>query len=161
MDSTQWDLWCVDHILPTRSDGPPPLVCNSGTFSREKHGRLFTALRGWMHQLYRQRVTRGLLKHLNSEYGTSGGASFVDEVVKLEVRGVVIEKRYRVSSWTRRSRKSGGAKKRKHGIKAANDDLAKDLKAGLDCVERAARPDWWNWSDGSRIMFWRWPRRYR
>ena len=69
------------------------------------------------------------------------------------MRGDVIEKRYRVSSWTRRSRKSGGAKKGKHGIKAANDDLAKDLKAGLDCVERAARSDWWNWNDGSRIMF--------
>ena len=160
VDSAQWDLWCVDHFSPSRSDGPPK-VCNAGTFSKEKHGRLFTAMRGWMHQLYRRRVTRGLLKHLNSEYGTSGGSRFVDEVVKLEVKGVVIEKRYRVSSWTCRSRKSVSSKKRKHGTKAANDDLAKDLKAGLDCVERAARSDWWNWSDGSRIMFWRWPRRYR
>ena len=131
-------------------------MCVPGTFSEEKHGRLFTALRIWMHRLYRPRVVRGLLKYLNSEYDGK------HRVVQEEVVVVDDEKeckwKYNVSGWTRRIGTSKSVYKRKHGGKPANEDLSKDLKAGLNCVESTARLDWWNWSDGSRILFWRWPK---
>ena len=158
VDSAQWDLWCVDHF-DASSLSKPPMVCVPGTFSEEKHGRLFNALRGWMHKLYRRRVVRGLLKYLNSEY--DGKTRAVREVVEVKVNGGMKKIHYQVSGWTQRERKPKSSRKRKHKVKAANDDLLKDLKAGLDCVERTARSDWWNWSDGSRILFWRWPQRYR
>ena len=158
VDSAQWDLWCVDHF-DSSSLTDPPLVCVPGTFCEEKHGRLFTAMRSWMHRLYRRRVVRGLLKYLNKEY--DGGNRLVEEFVDLEVDGRKQRRKYFVSGWTCRIGNAKGARKRKHGTKVANDDLPKDLKAGLDCVERTARSDWWNWSDGSRILFWRWPERYR
>ena len=158
VDSSQWDLWCVNHF-DAENLSKPPLVCIPGSYSDAKHGRLFSALRGWMHRIYRRRVVRGLLRHLNIEY--DGETRMVEEEVELQCGGETVVRKYRVSGWTRRVGKVKRTRKRKHGVKAANDELRKDLKAGLDCVERAARSDWWNWSDGSRIMFWRWPRRYR
>ena len=67
VDPTQWNLWCVDQFDPDDL-ASTPLVCVAGSFSEEKHGRLFKAMRSWMHKLYRRRVLRGLLKFLNQEY---------------------------------------------------------------------------------------------
>jgi len=158
VDSLQWDLWCVDHFDASRIAGSP-LVCVAGSFDEAKHGRLFTALRGWMHRLYRRRVLLGLLKFLNSEY--DGKLRVVQDKVVVVVNGETTERKFLVSGWTKRLKTPSNVRKRKQGGKSANDDLLKDLKAGLDCVERTARSDWWNWSDGSRILFWRWPKRYR
>ena len=36
-----------------------------------------------------------------------------------------------------------------------------DWEAGAECVERYANSDWWEWSDGSRPHFWRWPSDYQ
>ena len=160
VDSSQWDLWCVDHFDSTSMITGSPLVCVAGTFDEAKHGRLFSAMRSWMHRLYRRRVMRGLLKYLNTEY--DGKNRMVVEEVKFLSDGVACSRNFRVSGWTRRvGKKKKNLRKRKQQGSAVNDDLGKDLKAGLDCVERAARSDWWNWSDGSRILFWRWPKRYR
>ena len=40
-------------------------------------------------------------------------------------------------------------------------ELAKDVDAGIDCITRATRCTWWEWSVGSRIFFWRWPERWQ
>jgi hypothetical protein len=42
-----------------------------------------------------------------------------------------------------------------------NADAARDWKAGMDCLRRSRRSEWWEWSDGSRPYFWRWPREYQ
>jgi len=34
----------------------------------------------------------------------------------------------------------------------------KDFDAGRDCLYRVAHSSWWDWSAGSRPMFWRWPK---
>jgi hypothetical protein len=39
----------------------------------------------------------------------------------------------------------------------AKDDLQANTEAARDCLQRSANSDWWDWSDGSRLMFWRWP----
>ena len=37
-------------------------------------------------------------------------------------------------------------------------DREANRAAARDCLTRASRSDWWEWSDGSRLHFWRWPR---
>jgi hypothetical protein len=43
----------------------------------------------------------------------------------------------------------------------AQDDHPANLEAARDCMRRCANADWWEWSDGSRLLFWRWPIRWR
>ncbi len=40
-------------------------------------------------------------------------------------------------------------------------DYIKDEKAGVDCLTRFANSSWWEWSVGSRPLFWRWPEECR
>jgi hypothetical protein len=42
-------------------------------------------------------------------------------------------------------------RKRKH------PQAERDWDAGMDCLRRSRRSTWWEWSDGSRPYFWRWP----
>jgi hypothetical protein len=39
--------------------------------------------------------------------------------------------------------------------------VTRDWDPARECVEKAAKSDWWEWSGGSRPFFWRWPPRYR
>ena len=39
----------------------------------------------------------------------------------------------------------------------ADSSFLCDLETGSDCIRRAAAADWWEWHDGSRPFFWRWP----
>ena len=162
VDSAQWDLWCVNHFDLTGVTIPAK-VCVPGTYCSERHGRLFSAMRNWMHRLYRRRVVRGLLKYLNEKY--DGSKRLIREEVEFVLEDRVVKRQYLVSAWTKRRVKSKKPsrkrKQRRSKATPVNDDLSKDLNAGLDCVERTARSDWWNWSDGSRILFWRWPKRYQ
>jgi hypothetical protein len=43
----------------------------------------------------------------------------------------------------------------------ARDEYQENLEAAQDCMRRCADADWWEWSDGSRLLFWRWPVRWR
>lgn len=36
-----------------------------------------------------------------------------------------------------------------------------DLDAGRDCLSRVTAADFWEWSGGSRLFFWRWPKEVR
>jgi hypothetical protein len=36
-------------------------------------------------------------------------------------------------------------------------DAGCDWEAGKDAVIRAQRASWWEWDDGSRCFYWRWP----
>jgi hypothetical protein len=41
------------------------------------------------------------------------------------------------------------------------EDLIKDKEAIEDCLMRSQRSTWWEWTDGSRLYFWRWPECWR
>jgi hypothetical protein len=41
---------------------------------------------------------------------------------------------------------------------ASGEALAEDRPAIRDCVMRCANSTWWDWKDGSRLFFWRWPK---
>jgi hypothetical protein len=38
-----------------------------------------------------------------------------------------------------------------------NPDARHEKEVGADCLRRAAGADWWEWRQGSTLMFWRWP----
>jgi hypothetical protein len=40
---------------------------------------------------------------------------------------------------------------------SGREDLIKDKEAIEDCLMRSRRSTWWEWTDGSRLYFWRWP----
>jgi hypothetical protein len=42
-----------------------------------------------------------------------------------------------------------------------NPASARDREVGADCVWRAAEATWWEWTQGSTLFFWRWPRASR
>jgi hypothetical protein len=44
---------------------------------------------------------------------------------------------------------------------APGADYNKDVQAVQDCLLRAKRSSWWEWNDGSRLFFWRWPQCWR
>jgi len=46
-------------------------------------------------------------------------------------------------------------RKRKH------PQAERDWDASMDCLRRSRRSTWWEWSDGSRPYFWRWPEEYQ
>lgn len=47
-----------------------------------------------------------------------------------------------------------------HG-RNADLDLIKDTEAGAECLWRAMSADWWEWTAGSRLFFWRWPEKHQ
>jgi hypothetical protein len=40
-------------------------------------------------------------------------------------------------------------------------ELKRNVVAVRECVQRCADSSWWEWSDGSRLLFWRWPSKWR
>jgi hypothetical protein len=36
-------------------------------------------------------------------------------------------------------------------------ELVKDAEVGHDILRKAVQSDWWNWSGGSTLIYWRWP----
>lgn len=39
--------------------------------------------------------------------------------------------------------------------------LKQDYEIGLEILEKAAEATWWEWTGGSVLFYWRWPREYR
>jgi hypothetical protein len=37
----------------------------------------------------------------------------------------------------------------------------RDWEAGMDCLRRIHAAEWWEWTDGSRPFYWRWPLEYQ
>ena len=74
-----WDIWSVNSYQhPSNVTGPDGnlrvnparvMVCIPGTYSQEKHGQLFDALRKLLLRQVRRNATQGLLKYLRTKYG--------------------------------------------------------------------------------------------
>jgi hypothetical protein len=43
----------------------------------------------------------------------------------------------------------------------AKAELSANREEIRDCVQRLANSTWWDWADGSRLLFWRWPANWR
>ena len=42
-----------------------------------------------------------------------------------------------------------------------NSELRKDIDRYVDCAFRAHCSTWFEWTEGSTIFYWRWPKRFR
>lgn len=42
-----------------------------------------------------------------------------------------------------------------------SSELRQDVVAGLDCLTRTWKANWWEWLGGSQLFFWRWTEEYR
>ncbi len=51
--------------------------------------------------------------------------------------------------------------KLRYGPNTFDEEFAKDVAAGRDCIARCSNSSWWEWDSGSRPLFWRWPEEYR
>jgi hypothetical protein len=60
--------------------------------------------------------------------------------------------------WIRRLRREASAWLQSG---AARAELEANTAAVRDCVARCANSTWWEWADGSRLLFWRWPLAWR
>jgi hypothetical protein len=43
----------------------------------------------------------------------------------------------------------------------AQEEYTANQAALCDCIRRCAHSSWWEWTDGSRLLFWRWPQAWR
>ena len=57
--------------------------------------------------------------------------------------------------WQKAMWKSQNRKKKKI------TEVVKDFRSGMDAIRRALGANFWEWSEGSTLFFWRWPREYR
>jgi hypothetical protein len=89
--------------------------------------------------LLRLRLGRELRAHLRLEYGTGW-------VARLALA--------RKPSCGGRNRPNGGGLK---GSEKEEWNLKRDAAVGIDVLHKFASADWWNWTAGSTLIFWRWP----
>ena len=40
-------------------------------------------------------------------------------------------------------------------------DLSKDATVGSQVLSQLAQADWWNYTEGSTLIYWRWPRGFQ
>ena len=63
--------------------------------------------------------------------------------------------------WHRRLRREAWAWLKAHEPTPGNvleeDQYRRNLEAIVDCLTRAGGSTWFEWNDGSRLFFWRWP----
>jgi hypothetical protein len=65
------------------------------------------------------------------------------------------------SKWRRSITAEAAQWIRAQGVVGGNEQLSRNRDAIVDCITRAANSTWWDWSDGSRLFFWRWPEAWR
>lgn len=47
------------------------------------------------------------------------------------------------------------------GFEVIDSEKDKDLKVGRECIYICCNASWWEWTAGSRPLFWRWPEEYK
>jgi hypothetical protein len=67
------------------------------------------------------------------------------------------------SRWRRRLTTEASSWLRKHhdDVDFDEQEWQRNRVAVADCISRAANSTWWEWADGSRLFFWRWPEMWR
>jgi hypothetical protein len=102
-------------------------------------------------------------QYLKDSYGENWSAQLHRD--RLRRRNVVLENRERllrgVEGRKGGSRKGGQNRKRKKSgsnTQALTEDLVRDTQAGTDILYKICNSTWWNWTSGSTLIFWRWPK---
>jgi hypothetical protein len=104
------------------------------------HRRAFSLLRQAMLRWYKRNLNKSFLRYLHSTYGPDWHS-----LLSVSIPAA-----------------SGGKRKRKAPTTAAREqkDLRKDLEIGRDALRRAGFSTFMDWTGGSTLYFWRWPKEY-
>ena len=112
------------------------------------HGPALEVLRNkFGFRFYIRSVTKSFFNYIKTEYGNDWMRRYFT---------------------TRLSLQKGRKRKRTpivSDIKCFNDttfyEIQSDLEIGLDALMRVMKGSWWEWNDGSTLLFWRWPKEIR
>ena len=163
VDINAWDIWNVDSFSIEHPEVCPK-ICRQGTWGGQ-HTQLFDALRKLCFRRCLRNAFKGFCKYMNEEHKDLG---LWEEEVHLRGPSFGTSVHLCAKGWTTQAR--FGSRKREHTGKGGKEQtksdvrkksLERDLRVGADALERLNRSDWWSWKDGSTLMFWRWPERYR
>ena len=168
-DVDQWDNYVVNHFNPAeewklmallpqyskasacmknlsaKSTHSPtkPLICVGGIVT-EKHRHLFGLLRKQLLQNQKRDIYSSFRRYLIREHGDDWART---------LSNFRVERRLAAPSLLKLNKKrKRGLGRRKRKLK----ELEKDALVGAEAISRYNNSDWWDWSDGSTLHFWRW-----
>jgi hypothetical protein len=105
-------------------------------------------------------------QYLKDFYGENWSAQLHQD--QLRRRNVVLEDHERLLLRGAEGRKGGSRKggrkqnrkrkKSRSSTQALTEDLVRDTEAGTDILYKICNSTWWNWTSGSTLIFWRWPK---
>ena len=146
IQTLQWDMYLIRSFANTMTPNkdaaiPRPLICYAGAELTDKHTKLFEGLREIMLRRFRKNVYISFMTFMKSKYGPDW-MSLVVVYHKLSTRQGKLRRELK------RYLKDG----------ALSEEFIKDMNCGVEAVERALCASFWDWDEGSSILFWRWPR---
>jgi hypothetical protein len=103
---------------------------------------LLPLLRKWLHVWASRRMLREFRTFLRCKHGPEWSRQLT-KTRRLQAQGPL----------------DRGSKRQRGGEEEENLDieLERDASVGIDAFQRFQKADWWNWSHGSALIFWRWP----
>ena len=114
------------------------------SYSYVIHGKALETLRRFMWRNMLITSTRSFTRYLVSQYGASW-------------LGFYLSHRRMYRQHTSRKRKRDKGVVGDVVVRRKFENLRKDLKVGFEGLTRLAKSSWWEWSEGSTLLFWRWP----
>lgn len=127
-----WDGHLFRHYFPSLS------------YSYMIHGRALKTLRKFMWRNMLLASTRSFAKFLVVQHGASW-------------LGFYLSNRRACLRVASRKRKRGKDLVGDLVVRRKFEALHKDLKVGFEGLTRLAKSSWWEWDEGSTLLFWRWP----
>ncbi len=119
------------------------LVTNANGEVTNDHRRLFDILRRWMMKRYRLNLMSSFKRYLRNRYGEDVMELWMNR--KTMMRNANADTRMKFGKGQRLSTSWW-------------KELVRDMEAGSDAITRAVSSTWWDWSSGSTLLFWRWPK---
>ena len=151
-DEQLWNIRAVGAYRPGALDAPP-LVCGRPVSEDVIH--LFDCLRQLGFRRFQVNLRRSFARYIHTTYGAN-----------------VLSPASPFRKWQQHKRtkalKLVGKKRKRHESSPpmSEDDvkwreLELDLEVGRDALRRGVGANWWEWTQGSTLFFWRWPGEYR
>ena len=149
IQTQQWDTCLIKGVdfqfqcslLGLTETQHSPVVC-TGLPLTQPHIKLLDKLRGLALRRYQQNVFTSFTAYMRRTYGDT------------YLEAVVAYHRGQNKKWNNRVKVLAPLLRGKVNA----DNFIKDLRGGLDAIERAMSSSFWDWDAGSALYFWRWPK---
>ena len=146
---SDWNARVGDHFWTRRAETEAKLLpgefWSTGEYQLSALAGPLEVIRAAVARYSARKVTKSFCVHLNTSYGNN----WFDR----------LHNKRPVSINTSRKRKRSMLQQ--DALKTSvRRELIADLEVGRDAIRRAGLATFWEWSAGSTIYFWRWPREY-